>query len=158
MLAGDHGRVRLVRAEIPFRADTVGRQIVERGRGPADQHGRRRGGWVIPARERSDRPAVGDGDREAAPRAVARQRFPKRLPGEGEGVRLPAPVVERELDEREDVWRRRVEDESFLERSTADRPALRAEPALVGDGAVVELRDGALDVSAGRSGDLRSPY
>jgi hypothetical protein len=157
MLTDDHGRVRLVRAKIPFLTHTVGRQIVEGGRGSAYEHGRRRGRGVAPARKRSDRAAVRDPDREAPPRAVAWQRFPKWLAGQGKAVDLPAPIVERELDEREGVRRRRVEDEALFERSVADRPALCTEPAGVGDGAEVELPDGGLDGGAVRSGDLRSP-
>jgi hypothetical protein len=79
------------------------------------------------------------------------------LPRQRNAVGLPTPVVERQLDEREDVGRRRVEDEALLERSLADRPALGAEPAGIGDGVGVELPDGGLDGGAGRSGDLRSP-
>ena len=157
-LAEDDGRVRLVRAEIPFRAGTIAGQVPERRRWSADEHG---GGClrrVLPARERRDRPALGDRDGERPPRTVAGKGFPKRLPGQGQAVGLPAPVVQRQLDKREGVRPRRVEHERLIERGVADRPSLGSEPAGIGDGGGVECGDGGLDGGSSRSGDLRSPY
>jgi hypothetical protein len=158
VFAEDDGRVRLVRAEIPFRTDAVGRQVLERARRSTDEHCGRRHGRVLLARERRDRPTLGDRDREGPPRTLTGSGFPKRLAGQGKAVRLPAPVVQRELDERQDVRRRGIEDERVVERGGPDRAALRPEPAGIADGVEVQRLDGGLDDAAGRGGDLRSPY
>jgi hypothetical protein len=55
------------------------------------------------------------------------------------------------------VWRLRVDDERLIEGGAHDHPALRAEPASLGDGIEIERRDGGLDIDATGSGDLRSP-
>jgi hypothetical protein len=47
----DHGRIRLVRAEIAFRTDSIGRQFLERRRRPADEHAGGRRGRIVSVRE-----------------------------------------------------------------------------------------------------------
>jgi hypothetical protein len=53
---------------------------------------------------------------------------------------LPRAVVQPEPGDREDVRRRRIEDERVLQLDGADRPALCAEPAVGGEGLAVETR------------------
>ena len=68
-------------------------------------------------------------------------------PVSDERVALPRPVVEPEPGDRQDVRRRRVEDERLLEVDRADRPALRAEPALARDRLAVEARERPRDLA-----------
>jgi hypothetical protein len=150
--------VRLVGAQIAFLAGAVRREIRKSPGRPANERGRRRQVRIVAGGQRRDRPAIGHRDRERAPRTVARVRDPQRPARQRERVRLSRPVIEEDRRQREDVWRRGVQDERLVELDPVDRAALGAEPAPAGDVLPVERRDRRGDVSAGRSGDLSYPY
>ena len=151
-LAEDRRAVRLVGAE---RAFGDGRELIRQGRRElsadrpsrtADQD-RAAPGLGCSRGERGDRPSLGDGEQHGPGRALATRGDAQRAPGQDERVALPRPVVEPEPGDREDVRRRRVEDERVLELDRADRPALRAEPALARDRLAVETRERPRDLA-----------
>jgi hypothetical protein len=69
------------------------------------------------------------------------------MPGQGERVALPRPVVEPEPGDREDVGYLGIEDERVLQLDRADRPALCPEPALARDRLAVEIPERPRDVA-----------
>ena len=81
----EHDRgVRLVRSEIPFRTDRVGRQVRQRARRACDEHRGRSSRSVVARRQRRDRPALGHRDAERPPRAIAGLSRPQQFAGQGE--------------------------------------------------------------------------
>ena len=67
-------------------------------------------------REGRDDPPLPHRDPECPPRAIPGHGLPERRPRERERVRLPSAVVERQRHDGEDVRRRFVEDERFVEK------------------------------------------
>ncbi len=107
------------------------------------------------ASERGDGPTLGDRGQQGTGRAVATDRDPQRAPGQREGVALPRPVVEPEPGDRKHVRCLGVKDERVLEVDRADRPALRAEPALARDRLAVEASERPRDLAVRGSGGSR---
>ncbi len=121
------------------------RELGQTGRGTTDQD---RPHLAIGfARERRDRPSLGDGQQQGPGRPLPAGGDAQRATGQDEAVALPRAIVEPEPGDREDVRRRRVEDERILQLDRADRPALRAEPALADDRLAVETRERPRDLA-----------
>jgi hypothetical protein len=146
--------MRLVGAEIPFRARPVRREDRQLGRRSAHQRGRRRGGEVIARRQRGDDPALGHGRHQRQADAVARGSHAQWPSGQPQRVALSHTVIEAERDDREDTRRGVIEDERLVERRIADRPTLRSEPARARDRLDVERGDRRQDIAARGSGDV----
>ena len=119
------------------------------GRGrPADEGGPNRTRSAAPVAvgsEARDRPALGDGDEQGAPGAVAVAGRPQRPPGQRERVALGRPVVQLEAGDGEDVRRAGIEDEGILEDDPRHGPTLGAEPAGGRQVPAVETGKGGLD-------------
>ena len=152
-LGEHHGGVRLVRAEIPFRACgdlrcPARHEFWQRGGGAADEDGR---GWGVRVgihREGGDDPPLPHRDPECPPHSIAGHGLTHRLPRERERVVLARAVVEGQRDHGEHVRRRFVEDERLVEGRDVDRAALRAEPASLRDRLEIETPDRGLDLCA----------
>ncbi len=164
-LGEDHGSVRLVRAEIPFRASSdlrgaPGYDVGESGSRPADEGGPdrgiagggrgtgRRGRVLRDHGQGRDDPPLPHRDAQRPPRPVAGHGLTERRPGEREGIRLATAVVEGQRDHGQHVRPGLVQDERLVEGRPDDRATLRAEPASVPDRLEVEPPDGGLDLRA----------
>jgi hypothetical protein len=113
-------------------------QIGQRRCGATDQDRADRARPLTVTLECRDRPALPDRREQRASRPIAAVRDPQWTPGQRERVALPRAVVEPEPGDRQDVRRARVQEKGVLQVDRADRPALRAEPALVRDRPAIE--------------------
>ena len=139
----------------PSSAASEGTQRGQRGCRAADQDRAHRPCRIAP--ERGDGPTLGDRGEQGTGRAIATHGDPQRAPGQHERVALPRPVVEPEPGDRQHVRRLGVEDERLLEVDRADRPALRAEPALARDRLAVEAAERPRDLAVrGSRGSRRT--